>query len=396
MQRIVGTIRHYDWGSTDFIANLLGNPVTDQPDAEYWLGTHPSSPTQITVDGKTSDLRTYLANNPGLLGNKIRDEFGNELPYLVKILSASVPLSLQAHPNADDAKAGFERENASGIPIDDPRRTFKDPRPKPELIVALTPFDALVGFRDPAESYRLFNEICRIPELDSVIGPLEHRRGSAALEEVFLDALSIDEKRKWIVNEVVSAAIKHVADAGKVGEFARTTVMLDEHFPGDPSLLAALLLNRRHLKPGEALHVSPGTMHAYLNGSGVEVMASSDNVLRGGLTHKHIDVDALVQVVTFKSDPAKVLAPSYVREGVETYDYPDSSYCVWRINPNGLAIELPAISSARILLAIDGSMLLTSGEDQTRLDKGQAVFIAANEEVKAVGEGCAFLTSIGK
>ncbi len=396
MQRIVGTIRHYDWGSPDFIANLLGNPVTDVPNAEYWLGTHPSSPTTITDDGNKSDLRTFLKANPQLLGEKIRGNYGDELPYLVKILSAAAPLSLQAHPNEEDARAGFEKENAEGIALDDPRRTFKDPRPKPELIVALTEFDALVGFRDPAESYRLFTALGDIPELDSVIGPLENRRGSAALEEVFLDALSIDEDRRWIVNEVASAAIKHIDDPGKVGDFARTAVLIDEHFPGDPSLIAALLLNRRHLHPGQALHVSPGTMHAYLNGSGVEVMTSSDNVLRGGLTGKHIDADALVRVVTFKSEPAKILMPSQVRGGVETYDYPDSTYRVWRIKPDGDAVELPAESSARILLVTEGSLLLHSAGRQELLERGQSVFLAAEEQVSALGDGTAFLTSVGE
>lgn len=395
MQRLVGSVRNYEWGSLDYIPNLLGKQADDKPQAEYWLGAHLSSPSKIEVAGTYCNLAEWLRTNPQALGQQVRARFGSELPFLVKVLSARVPLSLQAHPNAANAAAGFARENEQGISLDDPKRTFKDPHHKPELIIALTPFDALVGFRDPSETLDLFDQLGVKASLEPVLGPLRHRNEEAGMAEVFLDVLTVNDERIALANEIVSAAVSHAHDEGELGDFARTAMLLDEYFPNDPSLIAALLLNRRHLEPGEGLHVREGTMHAYLSGSGVEVMASSDNVLRGGLTNKHIDVDALVQVVNFRSEIAPILHPSPVSKGVCAYRIDEDAFRVWRISPSKRLGVLPASDTARIVLVTEGKMSMYCRDETLTLTRGQSAFLAADEEIGFTSAGQAFLSASG-
>lgn len=392
MRPLTGSIKRYDWGSVDAIPKLLGIPVDGQPVAEYWLGAHPLGPAQI--DGVLLD--SAIIQDPAMLGDSARLEFGGRLPFLVKILSAARPLSLQAHPNPMDAREGFERENRAQLPLDAADRTYKDPWDKPELLIALTDFEALAGFRDPLDSADLFSRLGITPHTELIFAPLRHRQGSAALAEVFLDCLVLDEQRRGAVTDVVTAAVRHLDDQGDLGDFARTAVLLDEHFPGDPSLLAALLLNRRTLRPGEALHVKPGTMHAYLRGTGVEVMGSSDNVLRGGLTRKYIDAAALVQVVDFTPEEMLPLHPDQEAPGLWHYAAGERAFAVWRLDVTpGRMIELPAESSGRILLTASGEIGLSTGPDALVLRQGQAAFVRAGETVRVSGDGQAFLTATG-
>lgn len=393
MQPLTGSIKRYDWGSVDAIPRLLGIPVDGQPVAEYWLGAHPLGVSQL--NGGTA-LDKAIESDPSMIGDSARHEFGGRLPYLVKLLSAAQPLSLQAHPNLADAQAGYERENRVQLPIDSPERTYRDPWDKPELIIALTQFEALAGFRDPKVTADLLSRLGIAPHTETLFAPLRHRSPEAGLAEVFLDCLVLDEERRGAVTDVVTAAVHHLDAQGELGEFARTAVLLDEHFPGDPSLLAALLLNRRNLQPGEALHLRPGTMHAYLSGTGVEVMGSSDNVLRGGLTNKHIDASALVQVVDFTPQQMPVLRPDKEAPGLWHYMAGERAFATWRIDAApGRMIELPAELSGRILLVTSGEVGLSTGPDGLILQCGQSAFIGASEQVWASGDGQAFLVATG-
>lgn len=392
MQSLSGSIKRYEWGSVDAIPNLLGLEPDGTPLAEYWLGAHPSAPA--CIDGQPLDQ--IIAADPSLIGDSARLEFDGRLPFMVKLLSAAKPLSLQAHPSRLDAVDGYQREEAAGLDIDAPERTFKDPWAKPELLVALTEFDAMAGFREPEHSADLFSALGISPETEMIFAPLRHRGGSAGLAEVFLDCLVLDETRRGAVLDVVSSAVRHVDDDGELGDFARTAVHLDEHFPGEPSLLAALLLNHRTLQPGEALHVSPGTLHAYLSGTGLEVMGGSDNVLRGGLTKKHIDASALVQVVDFTPNPMLPLHPEGQGPGLTFYPTHERAFALWRLDLNpGRLVPLPAESSGRILLCTDGEIGVSSGSDALVLERGQAGFIAAGERLAASGQGQAFLAATG-
>lgn len=393
MQPLIGSIKRYDWGSVDAIPNMLGITNDGRPLAEYWLGAHPLG--VALLDGSTP-LDQAIAADPSIIGDSARLEFGGRLPYLMKLLSAARPLSLQAHPNRADARVGFERENRAQLPLDAPDRTYRDPWDKPELIIALSEFDALAGFRDPKVSADLLSRLGIAPHTELIFAPLRHRQGSAGLAEVFLDCLVLDEERRGAVTDVVTAAVRHLNDPGELGEFARTAVLLDEHFPGDPSLLAALLLNRRTLQPGEALHLTPGTMHAYLSGTGVEVMGSSDNVLRGGLTSKHIDAVSLVQVVDFTPDPMLTLSPDQEAPGLWHFAAGERAFATWRIDATpGRMIELPAELSGRILLVTAGEIGLSTGSDGLVLQCGQSAFIRAGEQVRASGDGQAFLVATG-
>ena len=391
MLALIGVRQRYPWGTKDAIPALLGRATDGQPWAEQWFGAHPLGDSP-TPGGST--LSEHLAQDPDRLGKVSLMTFGRRLPFLVKVLSAASPLSLQAHPTRQQAREGHARESLLGIPLNAPERSFKDDWPKPETIVALTSFEALVGFRDPLVTAQLFEALGVGDALASVIGPLRDRTGSPALQEVFLDVLSLDDRRH-LVDEVLGAAVNHLDAPGELGVFARTAVEIDEYFPSDPGILAALLLNRFSLEPGQALALSPGVMHSYLRGTCIEVMANSDNVLRGGLTGKHIDVDALLHVVDFSPGPGDVLLPSG-SDG--TYIYPTGfeEFELWLLQPtDGDTLQVPREDSGRICLVASGSFELTGDSDPIVLTAGHAVFVAAEEVVVARGEGRLFVAATG-
>jgi len=396
MQSLTGVVKHYDWGSADAIPTLLRQTEDGTPWAEYWLGTHEAGEAVLPPDGQP--LGAWLAAHPASLNPGETSAFGGRLPYLMKLLSAEQPLSLQPHPNRAEAQAGFADEQARGVALDDPDRNFKDDWPKPELIVALTAFEALSGFRDPDATLALFEAIGVDDEvLRPTLGPLRFRAGAAALAEVFLDCLTLDDTRLSILNEVVSAAVKHTSDEGEVGRFARLAVTLDEHYPGDPSLLAALLLNHVELSPGQALHNNAGVIHSYLHGTGVEIMASSDNVLRAGLTSKHVDHAALAAILDFEPGPPAITEA--VADGPIAWRYQsgDPEFCIWRLepSPDAAAASLPGAGRARIVLVTDGHLLLTQGADQLELVQGDAAFVGSDEAPMATGDAMAYMAAPG-
>jgi len=388
VRRITGTVQHYAWGSPTAIPILLGLPVTEQPVAEYWLGAHPSAPS--IVDGVALD--SLLDDEPEVLGEGSISRYGARLPYLMKLLAAAQPLSLQAHPSRAQAEEGFAREEADNIPITAFARTYKDDWPKPETIIALTEFHGLCGFRDPARTAELFAAIGA--PVESITGPLVQRRGSAALAEVFLDVLSLDGDRMSLVTEVLDGARAHADDEGEVGEFARTALELDAFFPGDKGIVAALLMNRFVLQPGEGMFLPAGIMHAYMRGLGVEVMANSDNVLRGGLTSKHIDVEQLLTVVDFSPSPATAMPTNDLGHGVRQYEAEAEEFAVWSIDLGAQPVDVPG-SGARILLVVEGGAEATANGDSMALDQGQAALVADGETVQVTGQGRAFVAGPG-
>lgn len=394
MQQLHGTVMNYAWGTSDAIPAILGEQPSGSPVAEYWLGAHASSPS--TLDGGT--LPQLIGSDPDVLGGASREAFGDQLSFLLKILSAGSPLSLQAHPNRQQAEVGFARENEAGLALDDPVRSYKDSWPKPEIIVALSPFEALYGFREPLLTAVLFAGLGLGDRLDAVIGPLTHRTGSAALAEVFLDVLSLDDERRQLLDEVAAAAVNHVDDPGELGLFARTIVDLDEKFPGDPGLLGALLMNRLTLQPGEALFVDAGVMHAYLSGTGIEVMGNSDNVIRGGLTAKHIDVEGLLQVVDFTPWTPDVIHPIEVAPGVWSYGARCPEFEVWKLTvAPGTPVTLPGDGSARVALLTAGHVEFAGTSGTLNLHQGQSAFVAADEAaVVLTGDADIYVAASGR
>ncbi|OYN84756.1 mannose-6-phosphate isomerase, class I [Parenemella sanctibonifatiensis] len=389
MEFLTGTIQNYDWGTSDGIADLLGRSPDGQPQAEYWLGAHPKSPSQVG----DRPLDAVIAEDPAQLGEASRQQFGDRLPYLMKILSAERALSLQAHPSRAQAEEGYAREEEQGIAADARERTYKDSWPKPEMIVSLGEMHALCGFREPRAAADLFGGLGLADRLSTVLGPLTERKGAAALAETFLDALSLTGERAGLINELLVAAVEHAQDRGPVGEFARTAIELDASYPGDPGILAALLLNRVTLQQGQAIFLPAGNLHAYLRGTGVEIMANSDNVLRGGLTSKHIDVAELTKVVDFSPYAPPILTPVEEAPGVRRYPTPAPEFALRCLDE--VEAELPAESSARILLVLDGSYTATGAAGELTVAKGQSIYLPAGEQVRLAGAGTAFLAAHG-
>lgn len=296
MFHLQNSIRTYHWGSADAISRLLGYPAEQTPQAELWLGAHPGSPSRLREGGRGLD-ELIAADPASTLGDQVNGRYG-QLPFLMKVLAADQPLSIQVHPSQAEAREGFARENAAGIAPDDPRRNYKDQNHKPEMLYALTDFLALGGFRDPQQ---IINDLHLARPLlaaeaqetvDELVAALQSPRGLGAAVEFVLGG---QPRVNRLVQGLTEHAPKDAALAGHrhFGELE----WIAGFYPGDPGVLVALLMNLVSLAPGEAISLGAGRIHAYLRGVGIEVMANSDNVLRGGLTTKHIDVPELLQIV---------------------------------------------------------------------------------------------------
>lgn len=302
MQLLEGATRNYSWGSRTLIPELRGEETAEKPVAELWFGAHPGDPS--TVSGQL--LSDVIAADPeGQLGTRVYKKYGENLPFLLKILAAEDPLSLQAHPSKEQAEEGFARENEAGIALQAANRNYKDDNHKPELIVALSDFYAMAGFRPLAHTRELFAAL-QCPELERYLAMLEddpaESSESANLRVLFTTWITIPSaKRKELISAIITAGERLIAaDSTDWKARVMATVMdLNDRYPGDIGVLGALLLNHIELAPGEAVYLDAGQLHAYVSGLGVEIMANSDNVLRGGLTPKFVDVPELVKVLTY-------------------------------------------------------------------------------------------------
>ncbi|WP_214368604.1 mannose-6-phosphate isomerase, class I [Pseudonocardia sp. H11422] len=383
MELLDNPVRPYAWGSRTVIAELLGEPVpSPHPQAELWLGAHPADPSHLVhPDGRTISLLDAVAAEPKrLLGHDRAGRWDGRLPFLLKVLAADEPLSLQAHPSAEQAASGFERENAAGIPVDAADRNYRDASHKPEVICALTEFHALVGFRDPMTSVRLLRAL-DVPELAVYTDLLAAQPGPDGLRALFTTWITLPQS---VLDELVPALQRgSIRLAGADGEFqaeARTVLELSERYPGDAGVLAALLLNRVVLQPGEALYLPAGNLHAYLAGAGVELMANSDNVLRGGLTPKHVDVPELLRVLDFTAGPPPVCTGRPECDWIR-YDTPADEFLLRRCEVATAprqGIRVPD-GGPRILVCTAGAVCLRSGERGIELDRGRSLFLAATD-----------------
>lgn len=354
MHRVVGAVQHYDWGSTTALPRLLGQPVDGTPWAEWWLGTHPSAPSHLT-DG------TPLSSVAG------------ELPYLLKVLAAAEPLSLQTHPDASTAEAGFAREDASGVPLDARHRVYRDPYAKPELLCALEPFDVLCGFRDVADTLRLLDRLgCE------QLAVFLSERGLEATVRALYEGRATAQ-----VQHALAACATHVNNPSVAPSPEADLVHhLAARFPNDPSVVVTLLLNRLVLAPGEAVFLGPGNLHAYLAGTGVEIMGASDNVVRGGLTTKHVAVDELLRVLRYEPLTDPVVRP--VADGPWLhYPTPTSAFSLRCLNLDGHC-ELRG-TSPQIVLCTAG--------DAGALQSGQAAYLAPGESLTLSGRAQVFVAA---
>lgn len=391
-------IRPYAWGSRTAIAELLGEPSpSPHPQAELWVGAHPADSSQlIGADGQRS-LAEVIAQDPiGTLGPRAHEVFDSRLPFLLKVLAAAEPLSLQAHPSAEQAARGFALEEASGMPASSPQRNYRDSWHKPELICALTEFHALCGFREPDTTVRLLSAL-GVPQLDHYLGLLSGQPDAHGMRALFSSIITIPSVTLGpLLSAVLAACVQKVRQADEFDVEYRTALELGERYPGDPGVLASLLLNRITLQPGQALYLPGGNLHAYLSGVGIEIMANSDNVLRGGLTPKHVDVAELMKVLDFAPGDVPVLEgdPGMTNEWV--YPTPAAEFRLSRLGPAAEPREITH-DGPQVLLTVDGEIEVSS-DSGTRLTvpRGRSVWVAAGDGPTWVsGNGTAFRATDG-
>ncbi|MFI9602566.1 mannose-6-phosphate isomerase, class I [Streptomyces sp. NPDC052043] len=381
MDRLDNTIRPYAWGSTTAIPHLLGVEPSGEPQAELWMGAHPGAPSR-TPRGTLAEV--IEAGPEEELGARTVAKFGPRLPFLLKILAAGAPLSLQVHPDLEQAKEGYADEERRGVPVDAPHRNYKDANHKPELVCALTEFDGLCGFRAPNRAADLLDAL-GVDSLKPYIDVLRARPEEAALREVLTALLTADrEEMAGTVAEAAAACARLGGDHAPYAGIAR-------HYPGDPGVLAAMLLNHFRLKPGEAVFLGAGIPHAYLDGLGVEIMANSDNVLRCGLTPKHVDVPELLRIVRFEARDPGVLRPEADPDGEEVYDTPVDEFRLSRyvLTESAIARDL-TLDTPQILLCTAGSV--RAGDQE--LAPGQSVFVPAGEKTEVSGTGTLFRSTV--
>ncbi len=389
-------VRPYAWGSRTVIAELQGRPTpSPHPEAEMWLGAHPGDPSHlVAADGGRVSLLDALRGDPeALLGPDRATKWSGNLPFLLKVLAADEPLSLQAHPSAAQAAEGFARENAAGIPVDAPTRNYRDASHKPELICALTEFHALVGFRAVPDTLELLRAL-DVAELAPHLALLEAQPDADGLRALFTTWITLPQS---VLDRAVPALQEACVRLAKAdAEFcreARMALELSERYPGDAGVLAALLLNLVVLAPGEALYLPAGNLHAYLSGAGVELMANSDNVLRGGLTSKHVDVAELLRVLDFRPCTPPVLHGTEA-DGWVRYDTDAAEFLLRRLDggdhagagDGGTPVAVPD-AGPRILLCTGGSARVRAGGsgDDRVLGRGQALWLgAADTQVTVV------------
>jgi len=425
-------VQHYPWGSATAIPAMTGTEPDGQPVAELWVGAHPQAPSTLTGSGRRLD-EVVAADPVGELGPSAAARY-TAFPFLMKVLAAARPLSLQAHPSADQAAAGFARERAAGPALDALDRTYRDDQPKPEIVCAVTEFAVLSGFRSVQESAPVLRALDRgdgspggllladvvrslvDPPGDGAGAPAEAGRLAVAVRTL----LTLTPDDGWsLVDASVRAAVAARADPatphGVLADLDLLDSLAAEH-PADPGVVVALLLHHVRLFPGEALFTPAGVLHAYLSGTAVELMASSDNVLRGGLTGKHVDVPELMSVLDTTPGPARVVRPVQVSAAQWDYPTPAEQFRLSRIDlAPGEGTDLAEVEGPQLLLCTAGTVdvapvvsAVAPGIDldtadtgtadtapgTTRLSGGSAAYVSdgtGRVGVRAVGSGSATL-----
>ncbi|MFJ8113425.1 mannose-6-phosphate isomerase, class I [Streptomyces sp. NPDC096132] len=381
MDRLDNTIRPYAWGSPTAIPHLLGTEPTGEPQAEMWMGAHPGAPSRTE---RGTLVEVIDADPQRELGERAVTKFGPRLPFLLKILAAGAPLSLQVHPDLAQAKEGYEDEERRGIPVDAPHRNYKDANHKPELICALTEFDGLCGFRHPLQAAALLDGL-GVDSLKPYVDLLHAHPVEAALREVLTAVLTADPED--MAHTVTAAATACDRLGGDYAPYAG----IAHHYPGDPGVIAAMLLNHVRLQPGEALFLGAGIPHAYLSGLGVEIMANSDNVLRCGLTPKHVDVPELLRIVRFEPGDPGILRPEASPDGEEVYETPIDEFRLSRyVLPEAGTVHDLTRDTPQILLCTAGTV--RAGEHE--LAPGQSVFVPVGDKAELSGTGTVFRATV--
>jgi len=392
--RMVNPVQAYAWGSKTFIRDLLCTLKPDnKPQAELWMGAHPKLPSQILNGDILVNLDYIIGEDPvDFLGKKTAGMYHDQLPFLLKVLAADEPLSIQVHPGKKQAKSGFAYEEKAEIPIEAPHRNYKDTNHKPELLVALTPFHAMCGFREYSEliqNLKKYLPDTKLAELDSFIA----NPNPENLKTLYSALLKLESIAK---DKLLSAYLKNIEKAGPADEQEKLikdwTIKLNKFYPKDTGILSPLFLNIIVLKPMEGLYLPAGVLHSYLQGAGMEIMANSDNVLRGGLTSKHIDIEELLKAVDFTS---KTIEPVKAIKKTETeaiYKTPAEEFALSIIkHASEKTINFEPSGSPEVLFCYEGSFVIENCSQFLTLEKGQSLFVPYEVEGYSIkGTGTIF------
>lgn len=371
-------IRNYSWGSFTAIPDLLGQKKpSDVPQAELWMGAHPSAPSFLNISNEKKSLIELIDEFPEeILGKKVYQRFGKSFPFLFKILAADKPLSIQVHPNLAQAKKGFKKENKQKMPLDSEKRNYKDAHHKPECICALTDFCALIGFRKISNIIDTLEKLSD-GHLDNEIRQLKNKKNPKGLKQFFHELMTIEYKRKEIL---IDAMVVNAEKCIHEDNLYKWVLRLYSEYGQDMGIIAPLLLNLICIKPGEAVYLPPGELHAYLEGVCIELMANSDNVIRGGLTSKYMDIPELLHIVNFAEKELNVITPNQANPMEKRFPCPVKDFILSRIHVHHQNCYSNCQQrSVEIIICIDGSVEIKEKDTgrKVNIEKGVSVLIPA-------------------
>jgi mannose-6-phosphate isomerase len=396
--RLKNPVQDYAWGSRTAIPSLLGMAVpSERPCAELWLGAHPKAPSLARVDGRWAPLDQVIKTDPvSVLGKAVSHRFSNSLPFLFKVLAADQPLSIQVHPNLEQAREGFDRENRLGIPLSASHRNYRDANHKPELLCAVTPFEALKGFRAPQDLLILLKSVCG-ETLSRELDQLKKTPTRAGIRSLLTSLLTMGAGRK---QRVVDAAVQAAVSLVESDPAYQWVTALDRAYPGDMGVLSPLIFNLITLEPGEGIYIRAGEPHTYLKGVGMELMANSDNVLRGGLTPKHVDVVELLRIVDVNPSPVHKILPQPEGPAEMVYRTPADEFqlSVIRVSSHTPFVSGPD-HSVEIVICMEGKSIIREVRkgDAHPLNKGESVIIpAAAGPYQIAGKALLYRAAIGR
>ena len=393
--QLKGCIQDYAWGGKNYIANLLNITSNQAHYAEYWLGAHPSAPSKVIGTQEEISLGDFLHQNPTALGTQSRQLFGDNLPYLLKILDVANPLSIQLHPTKEQAEIGFAQENAAGIPLNDPKRTYKDDNHKPEMMIALSDFWLLHGFKTKAQ---ILDTLRQRPSL----AVLATKLASQDLADFYADIMlaTQDQLAQWLL-PIIDGQQKAYEQNQLAMQDPDYWVLYTLHAMQisrdklDAGLMSFYLFNIVNLQVGEGIFQAAGVPHAYLRGQNIELMACSDNVIRGGLTPKHVDIEQLLKIIDCSEIVPQIIAPA-PKNQVYTYPTPIADFALSNM-PYAKNTEISDRTlNGTILLVMAGEITLEAAQQKMKLKQGQAAFIEADTDYRVHGmqEGYAVLAGL--
>ena len=390
------TIQEYAWGSTEAIPDLLGRKNPERKtQAELWMGAHPKAPSLIQHNGQWVSFAELIAKNPvEVLGKRVARKFNDRLPYLFKVLAAAKPLSIQAHPDLNQAREGFQRENAQKIPLGGPNRNYRDDNHKPECICALTRFWALSRFRKISGILSYFEKL-NLRRLGTELADFKNEPTPNGLKRFYTSLMTQDLNRQ---KRIVDDALKQARGFESEDPVFKWMLNLAEEYPDDIGVLSPILLNLICLEPGQAMFLDAGELHAYLEGMGIELMANSDNVLRGGLTPKHVDVSELLRILKFEDRDITLLKPVKSIANERIYRSPAAEFMLSVITlKRGAVYQSQVNRSVEILICTRGKVIITDLSDltETQIPPGESVLVPASVERYSIkGEGTCYKASV--